>query len=141
MKGAQPPSPFELWARFRRAAAGAPPGARETWLHWAAWSRAEGRHVGLFEATLDERGCACLGYLTFSRAGRRGYAFEACQRILQHLFVERGARVVVADMARENAPARALAERLGLHLAPPGSHPEPPGDGPGEGEVRYLLEA
>lgn len=143
MKGVQPPSLRELELLFQEGQAGDSQGGRQTWLQWAAWAREERRHVGLFEATVDEDGRAGLAFMTFSSFLRRGFALEACRRILRHLFTEHAASVVFVDTAVENAPARALAERIGFHerrVEPFFAYFTSIGDTPADGQVRYLIE-
>jgi len=133
----------ELRARFDWLATGSSPDGLETWFHWAAYCREERRHVGLFEATLHERRWAEIGYLIFPSAWRRGYALEACRRIVQHLFAERAVDLVVADTMLANIAARRLAEQLGFREASCDSRSDScfKCGGPPAGHVRYVLEA
>jgi RimJ/RimL family protein N-acetyltransferase len=137
MQGVEPPSLPQLELRFRARAAGLHE-PHTTRLQWAAWARDERRHVGLFEATVGEGGRANLAYLIFASAWRRGYALEACRRVLRHLFDDHAVSVVRVITAVENVPARALAERLGFRVArAPSLLPE---EEPAEGHLAYLLE-
>src|SRR5262249_16625539 len=73
--------------------------------------------------------------LIFPRAWRRGYALEACRRIVAHLLDDEGATRVEVTTAIENRAARALAERLGFR--PDGER----GGAAGYGRARDLHAA
>jgi RimJ/RimL family protein N-acetyltransferase len=134
MKGVEPPRLRALEAQYRSLATGRVGDAGERCLLFAAWIREERRYAGVFEAILGSDERAHLGYLVFTRASRRGYALEACQRLLQHLFHDHGALAAVVDTGADNVAGRTLAERLGFReaLAEQAGMPD---------LVRYVLEA
>lgn len=55
-----------------------------------------------------------LGYRLHPDVHRRGHAFEACSRLLDHLFGAIGVRKVVAHCTVENEPSWRLMEKLGM---------------------------
>ncbi|MFT3767555.1 MAG: GNAT family N-acetyltransferase [Minicystis sp.] len=136
MAGGRLPRLRELRAELRRLQIGARDGGVMS-LAWVAEGRAERRYVGFFEAEIAGDGRASLGYLIFSRFWRRGYALEACRRILRHLFEDRGVEVVIVDTVMENTAARALAARLGFRSA--GDNGASADDRPEEGLIRHVL--
>lgn len=132
MEGSAPPRLRELRARFREVRRGAGREREDRALMWAARAAGERSYVGLFEATLSKEGLANLGYLIFSRAQRRGYALEACRRIVSHLGEDHGVRAVIAVTHADNVPARRLAERLGFRAS--SGYPTS-----GDGMVGYVF--
>jgi RimJ/RimL family protein N-acetyltransferase len=138
MMGAGPPRLRALQAVYREIASGRWADGQARGHLWAAWAREERGYVGLFEAIVGADGWAVLGYLVFRRASRRGYALEACRRVIEHLVVAHGVFTVAVDTAVDNVAAQALAERLGFCRAPEGVTDL--GGAPSEGLVRYVLE-
>lgn len=128
-----PPRLRELRARFRELRRRAWREDEDRTLMWAARAAGEASYVGLFEATLSKEGLANLAYLIFPRAQRRGYALEACRRIVSHLGEDHGVHTVLVVTHADNAPARRLAERLGFR-AVTGYRTS------SEGLVGYVLE-
>lgn len=117
----------QLRAHLREAEGGYLPGSCERLLLWAARTADGGRYVGLFEATIDRRGRANLGYMVFTHSWGRGYATEACSCVVEHLLADPEVTAVVVITAVENRPARRVAERLGFELVDD--------DGVGEGDA------
>lgn len=59
-----------------------------------------------------------LGYLIGKDYRRRGYAWEACLKILEYGFETLECPVVFASIHRENFPSQALAKKLGFRKEP-----------------------
>jgi RimJ/RimL family protein N-acetyltransferase len=55
-----------------------------------------------------------IGYRLATAVHRRGYCREACQALCDFLFREVEVRKLIAYCVAENAPSRALLERLGM---------------------------
>jgi ribosomal-protein-alanine N-acetyltransferase len=110
----QPPSSSDaVEERFTRLATRRSPDGTEAWLNWVARLRDTGEAVGMFEATVRASE-SLLAYSLFSRHQRRGYAREACARVIETLRVEHRARVVVAEIDARNAASIRLVEALGF---------------------------
>ncbi len=58
-----------------------------------------------------------IGWRLIAAARGRGYAPEAAANLLTHGFGRLGLRKVVAEIHRENAPSRRVAEKIGMRLA------------------------
>lgn len=116
----------ELVATRRAAHIGGPMTEAEAWADFAnycagwllrgdgvfALSR-EGETIGfIFAGCEPGDGALELGFLLAAEAEGKGYAFEAAQAALDHLFAL-GADPVVSYIEAANTRARALAERLG----------------------------
>ena len=86
----------------------ASPDGSAAWLNWVARLGREGDFVGTVEITLHADRTADLAYFVFSPHQRRGYAREACERVIDHLFAGRHADVVAATIDTRNAASIAL---------------------------------
>ena len=109
-----PESVDALERRFHRLTARSSPDGREVWLNWVARLRASGEYVGTVEVTVHPDGRAHLAYTVFRRFWRRGFAKEACGRVIESLFTDWEAAVVVAEMDTRNEASVRLAESLGF---------------------------
>lgn len=111
----RPPESLDaLGARFARLETRRSPRGDEVWLNWAVRLRPEGRLVGRVEATLRQDRTAFLAYEIGVLFWGRGLATEACRRVVEALFVDFGAEVIVADVDTRNAASLRLLERLGF---------------------------
>lgn len=114
----EPPESLQtLEERYRALSSRASPDGREVWLNWAIRLRASGSYVGLMEATVCEgrsMRVAYVAYAVFALFQRKGFAAEACDRIVRHLFEDYGAEVVVAEIDTRNVASIALVESLGF---------------------------
>lgn len=86
-------------------------------LLWAAVTQDGGRHVGLFEVSIDRGGRANLGYVVFPHSWGCGYATEACQAILSYLFDLICVHRVEVVTEWDNHRSRRVAEKLGGRLS------------------------
>lgn len=137
MKQVRPRRLRDLRAWFHDVASCASLEAGVLQLVWAPRERTDGRHVGLFEVTLRD-GLADLGYLIFAHCWRRGYAVEAGQRVLEHLFEDHDVRRVAAVTTIGNVAGRAVATRLGFRPISAGAASCRGADGD---MIRYVLDA
>lgn len=103
----------DLQTRFARIAKPYAPNG-ELWLNWPVRTTAGDRHVGLVEATMRPDRVVYLAYFVFTPYVRRGYAREACQTVIEHLWRAYDAVEVRADMDYHNVPSRCLVESLGF---------------------------
>lgn len=108
-----PASPEALEERYRKLSTRRSPDGREAWLNWALRVRSGG-YAGLLEATVEADGNAYVAYTVFVPYQRMGFAAEACERLLQHLFGDYGVTTAVAEIDTRNAASIALVEALGF---------------------------
>lgn len=109
-----PPSLASVQERFARLETRASPAGDELWLNWVARTKLEHACVGRVEVTLLADTSAYLAYEIAAPHWRRGFATEACQRILDVLFDDYGATRVVAEVDSRNTASMQLLERLGF---------------------------
>ena len=109
-----PASLRALEDRYRFLSARRSPDGREAWLNWAVLVRGSGDFAGTIEATLHENLEATIAYTVFVSYQRRGFAAEACERLLEHLFGDYGVGVAAAEIDTRNAASIALVESLGF---------------------------
>lgn len=109
-----PASPQALEDRYLGLSSRRSPDNREAWLNWALRARRSGDYVGVLEATVHENLTAAMAYMVFVPFQRRGFAAEACSRLLAHLFEEYRVSVVAAEIDTRNVASIALVESLGF---------------------------
>jgi len=90
------------------------PDRREAWLNWAMRERSSGDYAGTLEATVHDNRAATVAYTVFVPHQRRGFAAEACGRLLDHLFEDYRVGVVAAEIDTRNVASIALVESLGF---------------------------
>ncbi|HEX6709565.1 MAG TPA: GNAT family protein [Rubrobacter sp.] len=90
------------------------PDKREAWLNWALRARRSGDYVGVLEATVHQNLTAAIAYMVFVPFQRRGFATEACGRLLAHLFEDYRVRVVAAEIDTRNVASIGLVKSLGF---------------------------
>jgi len=87
------------------------------WLLLAVATRADPAHmIGVVCCRVTEREHETMeiGYRLHADVQRRGYAFEACSRLLDHLFGTVGVRKAIALCVADNEPSWRLMEKLGM---------------------------
>jgi RimJ/RimL family protein N-acetyltransferase len=72
--------------------------------------------VGLVQATVRDDHTAFLAYQVFPPYWRRGFAREACARVIEHLAADHNTRTVEALIDTRNRASIGLAEQLGMTL-------------------------
>lgn len=109
-----PPEDLEaLASRYRFLESRRSPEGDEKWLNWAVRSKVEGNCLGTVQVTIRPDRRAQLAYEIGVPYWRRGYATEACLRLIQALFDE-GIAEVWAELDTRNAASIGLLERLGF---------------------------
>jgi RimJ/RimL family protein N-acetyltransferase len=103
-----------LQERFQRLETRSSPAGEELWLNWIARSKAENRCLGRVEVTIRQDASAYLAYEIAVPFWRRGFATEACRRIIDALFDDYGLKEIVAEVDSRNTPSIRLLERLGF---------------------------
>ena len=110
----QPPeSAAKLAERYKFLETRRSPDGKEAWLNWVARLKSDGACIGIVQVTLPSDGRAQLAYEVGVPYWRRGFATEACTRVIEVLF-EHGASEVRAELDTRNAASIALLERLGF---------------------------
>jgi [ribosomal protein S5]-alanine N-acetyltransferase len=109
-----PPSLEALTDRYDFLSARRSPDGREAWLNWAVREKRSGDYVGTLEATVEEDPLAFIAYMVFVPYQRRGFAAEACRRLLEHLVDDYRVGVVAAEIDTRNTASIALVETLGF---------------------------
>ena len=110
-----------LEARYRWLEKRVSPDGREGWLNWAVVAKEDGACLGTSQATLREDGTALIAYELGSAHWGKGYATEACSRVLAFLFETCAIRSVLARVDTRNGASIRLLERLGFERI--GFHP------------------
>ena len=82
--------------------------------YWAVRERGSGDYAGTLEATVHDDRKATVAYMVFVPYQRRGFAAEACWRLLEHLFDDYRVGVVAAEIDTRNTASIALVESLGF---------------------------
>jgi len=106
----------DLSARFRRLSLRRSPAGDALWLNWVLRRAAGDDHIGLVEATVRSDRTADLAYFIFVDFQRRGFAKEACARVIEHLSGELGVESISATIDTRNAASIALVQALGFRL-------------------------
>ncbi|MBB4154572.1 RimJ/RimL family protein N-acetyltransferase [Sphingomonas jinjuensis] len=96
-----------------------------SWRGWVMTVKGDDTAIGTLGASETKPGVFEIGYSLVPRHAGRGYAREGVARLVELLFSDGGARRLWADIDPDNAPSRALVERLGFQL---------------EGRLRALWE-
>ena len=109
-----PASPQALEDRYGFLSARRSPDGREAWLNWAVREKRSSDYVGTLEATVEKDPLAFVAYMVFLPYQRRGFAAEACWRLVEHLFEEYRVGVVAAEIDTRNVASIALVETLGF---------------------------
>jgi [ribosomal protein S5]-alanine N-acetyltransferase len=109
-----PPSLEALTDRYDFLSARRSPDGHEAWLNWAVRDKRSGDYVGTLEATVEEDPLAFIAYMVFVPYQRRGFAAEACRRLLEHLVDDYRVGVVAAEIDTRNTASIALVESLGF---------------------------
>jgi RimJ/RimL family protein N-acetyltransferase len=114
---------------------------------WGLWAlERDGEFIGFtglsvpsFEAPFTP--CVEVGWRLARHAWGRGYATEAAREAVRFGFDELGLDEIVSFTAAQNAPSRAVMQRLGMSHDPAEDfdHPAVPEDWPGRRHVLYRL--
>ena len=110
----RPRSIESLRADWQRMETPLSPDGKEAWLCWQLQCKASGQVIGMVDASANMDGVATnLGYYIFTPHWRKGYAFEACSRVMEHL-VDHGAHTVFTTVTVGNLASKKLLLKLGF---------------------------
>ena len=108
-----PPASVErLREVYRRIECRRSPDGQETWLNWALFAINQPGPLGFVQASLLPDGHAWVAYVLGQSAWGHGYAAEAVQALLGHLFGSLGACQAMATVEQDNTRSIALLQRL-----------------------------
>lgn len=102
-----------LAARYKRLETRRSTDGSEEWLNWVVRSKADGACIGTVQVTLCRDGRAQMAYEIGVPTWRRGFATEACARVIEALF-KQGATEVWAELDTRNEASIRLLQRLGF---------------------------
>ena len=108
-----PPTLAALAARYQHLETRRSPPGDEDWLNWVVRSKASSACLGSVQVTIRHDGRAQLAYEIGAPYWRRGFATEACDRVVQTLF-DHGIREIWAELDTRNLASIRLLERLGF---------------------------
>lgn len=116
MRWIRDPQPIAAMQERIQAMLGAWTGADGEWLTLAIAPRSEPVMAGIVvcRVTQAPNEAMELGYRLHPSVHRRGYAFEACKRLLDHLFHEVHVHKVIAHCVVENEASWRLMAKLGM---------------------------
>jgi len=110
-----PPSDLgSVVERFQRLEKRASPQDDEVWLNWIVHSKVDNQCLGRVEVTIRQDRSAYLAYEIGTAYWSRGYATEACRRIIDVLFEDCGLTKIVAEVDTRNLASIRVLERLGF---------------------------
>lgn len=110
-----PPQTLDaLAARYERLETRKSSNGEEVWLNWAVCLTAESVYVGRVEATVLPDRSALIAYEIGVTYWGRGFATEACRRVIQALFDDYGVQRIAAEIDTRNRASIRLVERLGF---------------------------
>ncbi len=89
------------------------------WWTWLAVERGSRKVTGAlgFGGPPDADGAVMIGYATYPAVDHRGYATEAAQALIEWALEQPGVVRVCASIPPDNAPARRVAEKVGMRVA------------------------
>ena len=110
-----PPVTLEALAdRYERLETRASPSGEEAWLNWTARLKADSICLGRIEATVRQGRSALLAYQIGASYWGRGFAAEACRRVIRALFEDWAVEQIMAEVDTRNTASIRLLERLGF---------------------------
>lgn len=112
--GEPPANVAALEEQCKRMASPASPPPGDRWLNWVLRAKESGSRIGRVQATIRDDRSAYLAYEIGAPFWRRGFAAEACARLLRALFEDDRVTRVVAEVDTRNAASIRLLERLGF---------------------------
>ena len=110
-----PPSLQALEAAFERFERRLSPDGRQVHFDWAVRAKERGVCVGRVEATLNPDRWAYLAYMFGAEHWGRGFATEACRRVVDALFRDYGMEHITAEVDTRNEGSIRVLEHLGFH--------------------------
>lgn len=116
MRWIRDPEPLAAMQDRIQAMLGAWTGADGEWLTLAIAPNDSPRMAGIVccRVTTKAQEAMEIGYRLHPSVHRRGYAFEACSRMIEHLFREVRLHKVVAHCVADNEASWRLMEKLGM---------------------------
>jgi RimJ/RimL family protein N-acetyltransferase len=114
-----PASVAHLQSVYRRLQGRQSADGSELWLNWVLFGpdHPPAAPLGYVQASVLADGRSWVAYLLTRSAWGRGYATEAMQAVLRHLFGPLQVRLAMAQLEQDNLRSIALVQRLGFRRA------------------------
>ena len=106
----------KLEDRFIELSLKGPGDGSTIWLNWMLKEKAINQYVGWVQATIYDNGKAALAYVIFPKYWKQGYAKEACDSIIDHIFSAYSIESIYIEVDTRNTASIRLADRLGFAL-------------------------
>jgi len=107
-----PGSMSALEARYEQLEKRVSPSGQELWLNWAISLKEQNAYIGTVQATVLENSSSLLAYELSPACWGRGYATEACSRVIECLFADYNVTEIRAEVDTRNEASFRLLERL-----------------------------
>ncbi|HUQ34005.1 MAG TPA: GNAT family N-acetyltransferase [Pyrinomonadaceae bacterium] len=107
-----PVSAQALETRYRQLESRKSPSGDEDWLNWAIRLKQDERYVGTIQATVRRDRSSLFAYELSPHFWGRGFATEACSRVIESLFADYDVEEIIAEVDTRNAASCRLLERL-----------------------------
>jgi RimJ/RimL family protein N-acetyltransferase len=101
-----------LEARYEQLERGASPSSQDLWLNWVIYLKEQNAYIGTLQATVLENRSSLLAYELSPAFWGRGYATEACSRVIECLFADYNVTEIRAEVDTRNEASLRLLERL-----------------------------
>jgi len=109
-----PASPEALAKRYQFLETRKSPDNTEHWLNWAVRLKADFSCIGRFQSTVRPDRTALFAYEFARTSWGQGYATEAGQEVITHLFNTYPIDLLLAEVDTRNVASMRLLERLGF---------------------------
>ena len=109
-----PASVDELVKRYQFLEARKSPDGAEHWLNWAVRLKSDNSYIGRFESTVRLDRTALFAYVFGRFSWGQGFATEAGQQVIEHLFNTYCVGRLIAEVDTRNTASMRLLERLGF---------------------------
>ena len=86
------------------------------WLNWVLKEKTIDQYIGWIQTTIYDNGRAALAYVIFPKYWKQGYAKEACDSIIDHIFATYSIRTIFVEIDTRNTASIQLAKKLGFML-------------------------
>jgi RimJ/RimL family protein N-acetyltransferase len=107
-----PASLSDLQTRYKVLEKRYSPAGKELWLNWAIKIRDRDSYIGTVQATIYLNRIARLAYMLSADFWGKGYATEACLKVIEVLFSNNEVNQIIAEVDTRNEASYRLLERL-----------------------------
>ena len=107
-----PKSVLALEERYLRALSRQSPDKKEVWLNYAIFHNTHQSYVGTLQATIQSKEITYIAYEVFPAFWKMGIAKEACQKLIEYLFLNYPIEKITAHLDTRNLASKKLLESL-----------------------------